>query len=259
MNKTLITSLLALGLASAASAQTIFDWDANSSNTLRSESGISDTLFSASTTLTAAGNGEPATFGGTFVNTGATPDAPTVKNWKYGTLDSSEPALRLQIFRNDAPAYDFALLADVSGSAPTLNTTDTFTALFTSESANETGAVRWLVFNDSTLYASAQVATSIPGKKAADKTVSSDLSGLDWFAVTNSGTPGSGIATFAASSTATTTVFDTVSSIGYLVEGSANGLRMGSFDAVAIPEPGTFALLAGALGLAAVMLRRRRA
>ena len=258
MNKTLITSLLALGLASAASAQTIVDWDANSSNTLRSQSGVSDTLFSASTTLTAAGNGEPATFGGTFVDTDATPTAPTVKNWQYGTLDSDEPALREQIERNGATAYDFALLIDVSGSTPTLNTTDTFTALFTSANASSAGAVRWLVYNDSTLYASAQVATSIPFKTATDKTVSSDLSGLDWFAVTNSTTPGTGIATFAGTPTATSTVFDTVSSIGLLVQAPAGEVRFAGFDAVAIPEPSSFALLAGALGLGLVMLRRRR-
>jgi hypothetical protein len=44
----------------------------------------------------------------------------------------------------------------------------------------------------------------------------------------------------------------------FLVSAAGSGLQLSDWQAVPIPEPGTYALLAGLLGLSCVMMRRRK-
>ena len=250
MKKTLITSLLALGLASAASAQTIVDWDAYSSGTttIRSQSGIADTLFSDSTVLgsnTTTGD----IYGGYFTDTSVA----TINKWEIGNTDYASSALRMNL--NNTTGADFAGLALTAGS-PTLNAGDTFTLQASAGTLVGAYPVRWLISNNSKYYVSDDVGTTI-AKDGDGTPLSTTLTGLSWYEVDFS-SPASGTITVPGTAT-TDNVFDTVDGVGFLAADVDNsGMRFASFEVVAIPEPSTFALFAGALGLGLVLLRRRR-
>ncbi len=252
MKKELITSLLALGLAAGAHAQTIASWTADGGS-IRSDSPISNVLWDDSTALLTSDSDGDA-FGGFF---GSGLDS--TSQWKSGAIAvAGSYGWRMQPLSSGGTTADFGFLLNTA-STPTLNTGDTFTAVFSNEAGNS-GDVRWLISNDSNYYVSEDVgdiaSSSTSSGALSGMTYSTTLSGLDWFEVDFSN-PGGGIVSIGSTAT-TDNVLDTVDGIGVFGDGvNSSGVRFRSFEA-AIPEPSSFALLAGTLGLGLVMLRRRR-
>ena len=255
MKKTLITSLLALGFAAGAQAQ-IASYTADTSvDTLRAF-GTDGYLWSDSTALITAGVGSgDDVFGGAF---GDDATGGTNNQWKAGnTTTSTVDAWRLDVDFNTNNAADYGFLLKTA-SNPTLNAGDTFSTVITND-VGDGGDIRWLIDNNSKYYVSDVIAGvgSKNGTLAAN-TFSSTLSGLSWFEVDFS-SPGGGTVMIPGTATSDN-VLASVDGVGAFAEGvNAFGVRFASFEAVAIPEPSSFALFAGALGLGLVMLRRRRA
>jgi len=271
---TLAGALLLLPVA--ASAQVVVDFDigdnAGSGNVLIA--GI--TNYSLSSTMVT-----PSSF------TDNSWTAPASNGTIYGGVYRSSFPLSLQtgaapdpdhirIGAGSQTAYDAALVwnkADFLNNGASNPVNITSSSSFSAElGVPNTASVgrpdlRWLIVKDGTTYLSGVVQTGFtsPGSVYG----SGDLTSLTWsiFTPSTDAATDQTIGTIGPPLGDPSSIFSDIDAVGFHVtsanatDGTAFGTEFSAFSAnvAVIPEPSSFALLAGALGLYCATLRRRRA
>jgi hypothetical protein len=252
MNKKILltTTLLALGLASYASAQTVVaEWGASGGDTNIVSANQSMTL---GTSFTTAVN---PTVGVNYYNTPGANSTPVFGgvNSAFNTrsVQNNANGDRIVFGHNTTGLYSGMILWDVSNVE--LDTLSIETLAFGAATAEW----RYVIQKGASSYVSD--ATSMGGSFANVGTSTVTASTLTWNDFTvqnglnNTGTVGSVAAIDMTG----------VTRVGYYVElfDAAGGFESSQtqyFQATAVPESGTYALIAGALALTAVMVRRRK-
>ncbi len=248
----LLPAAALFALASGLHAQTLVDWTADSGETLRDDASLGWKFETTDALITTTDTGGDV-FGGFLTeDTDDTANAWTFSNNQFDT----EPAFRLK--RSTGDPNDFAAYWDLG--TPTLSSQDTYSAVIARENnLSKSAALSVMVYGGGSTFYIASDSTDVGDdtSSVAAATISGDLSGLSWFEHSLDGS--TAITITDGDSVGESTVFSNAQGVGMFVDDDGrDGLKLNSFEYVAVPEPGTFALLAGALGLGLVMLRRRR-
>lgn len=246
----LISTLLTLGLASSASAQTVVaEWGASGGDTKIVSTNQGMTLGGSFSTVV------NPTVGLDYYNTPGANSTPVFGgvNGAFNTrsVQNNASGDRIVFGTSTNALYSGMILWDVS--TIELDTLSIETLQF---GAATSGEWRYVVQKGASSYVSD--ATSMGGSFANVGTSTVTASTLTWSDFTvqnganNNGTVGS-VATIDMTG---------VTGVGYYVElldtnGGFQTSQTQYFQATAIPEPGTYALIAGMLALTTVMVRRR--
>lgn len=246
-----VTALIALGTTIVHGQTTVFQWGPNPEHTPNFEDVTAD-----------AGNGVlggPIT-GSTAYQTGNGPDFFA----GYAAEGTSNPAIRIvgnsgtdflgsDMKRVDAGQNGGTAVFFFEASTTGL-TLDSLSITANRNSAATTQEFRWVVQLGSDYYSSEGLA--VPDDFS--QVVLSDPSTLDWFSYS----PETDLTSGSIAGTASTLDFTNLSGAGwyfYAQDGGRSNLRfdVSEFTVTAVPEPSSFALLAGISALGWISLRRR--
>ena len=240
MNKTLITSLLALGLASAASAQTIVD--ASSYSRINS-SGAKSRSFNEDAHVGSINNV-------TLTSAGFAFELPDLGG---NTVSTSQLTTFFDKYGSDGAAFDLSLFVKTASSS-TLSSAD-----FIAPANDFTGSTPsgWTEIELKFLPANSSLSTgdSITMSSSGQTALTSFLN--TYYTATPAG--GDFLIAGLAAQTNGTPIDDNFEGVVIRGDNDATTPVITNLSITAIPEPSSFALLAGALGLGLVLLRRRRA